>query len=554
VKRLTSNAVLDEVSPPKRCLDIKPDTVPDGSVIQLVQTHSINGTYAYLSHCWGKDPKHITTTSQTIADHFKGIRLTALPKTFRDAVVLARKLGLRYLWIDSLCIIQDSSEDWQIESSKMADIYHNSFVTIAAISSPDSRGGCFSPGNQGDICFRTQGDHGLDTLIAARYCDGEGAADDIKAFQKTFPALTRAWIYQERMLPRRLLYCTYTELQFECRQNKTCECGNRFMPPHPAPKTEASQAMAQGKDHYDQVQRLHGVRGLYSIPQLCQHWQKTVMQYTKLRITQGSDKLPALSGCAKYIGRITGDEYIAGLWRNRLAEGFLWVVNKPVDQTRPTWRAPSWLWASVDTTRGIDYTYSLRTRHRRQLQDRIEAVEYVPAGIDKTGAAKSGHICVRASLCAVHLRSICRVCSTSRSTTHYTIESESWVLTRSPRITPCPVTPGHDIKGLKLKGAKPSFFPDYNYDDRFDFEFYQRNDGFACRHAQVFLLHRYDSQSFATDVITDYFLVLKVSNSNDSFERVGLFTLSLEKRATRDEWFQMEYVLAAGKENHVKLV
>lgn len=174
-----------DVSLPKRCLDLKPTSIPDGSAIQLVETHGSTGTYACLSHCWGKD-KLITTTSQTIASHLSGIPLAVLPKTFGDAVTLTRNLGLRYLWIDSLCIIQDSREDWQIESSKMADIYHNSFLTIAAISSPDSRGGCFCPEKLSDACFRIQAD-GLDTLIAARYCNGEGAVTDIQNVHGSLP-------------------------------------------------------------------------------------------------------------------------------------------------------------------------------------------------------------------------------------------------------------------------------------------------------------------------------------------------------------------------------
>ncbi|KAF4975744.1 hypothetical protein FZEAL_7521 [Fusarium zealandicum] len=131
------------------------------------ETEGIMGTYASLSHCWARGPKPIVTTSDTIAYRLKGITFTARPKTFGDAVLIARRLGLRYIWIDSLCIIQNSAEDWQIESSKMADIYHNSFVTIAAVSSPDSRGGCFSPEKLSDLCFRVEGE-GFDALIAAR--------------------------------------------------------------------------------------------------------------------------------------------------------------------------------------------------------------------------------------------------------------------------------------------------------------------------------------------------------------------------------------------------
>lgn len=76
-----------------------------------------------------------------------------MPKNFRDAITISREPGLRYMWIDSLCIIQDSDTDWQIESSKMADIYRHGYITIAAVASPDSKGGCFPSNPIGDICL-----------------------------------------------------------------------------------------------------------------------------------------------------------------------------------------------------------------------------------------------------------------------------------------------------------------------------------------------------------------------------------------------------------------
>ncbi|KAF4975743.1 hypothetical protein FZEAL_7520 [Fusarium zealandicum] len=296
------------------------------------------------------------------------------------------------------------------------------------------------------------------------------------------------------MLSRRMLYCTYREFQFECRQGKTCECENPFMPPHPAPKTLASRAMLQVKGDYAELEKLHGVKGNYAV-------------HKELRITQSSDKLPALSGCAKDVGRITEDGYLAGIWRTRFAEGLLWVVNVPVNQPRANvWRAPSWSWASVDTTNGINYAYPRKTRYRQAFQDKIEAVECTPAGLDKTGAVKSGHLTLRTSPYPTYLRRICRQCQASRSPNRYTIESDHWYSTRNPRITPCPSI---GIQGLKLRYITPSFFPDYKYDNIIDFDSQDRSDGHGCMHAPVFLLHLYDCQSFASYIITEFFLVLK---------------------------------------------
>lgn len=95
-----------------------------------------------LSHCWGRT-QFITTTRDTLKQRIAGIALTDLSKTFKDAVSLTRKLGIRYLWIDSLCIIQKDKEDWEREAGKMGAVYSQSFLNIAATSSAEGSGGLF---------------------------------------------------------------------------------------------------------------------------------------------------------------------------------------------------------------------------------------------------------------------------------------------------------------------------------------------------------------------------------------------------------------------------
>jgi len=87
------------------------------------------GVYTTLSWCWGST-KPLTTTKGTLKARTEKMPMNSLPKTFQDAVVITRSLGIQYLWIDALCIIQDCEEDWKIQSSEMARIYKNSFLTI----------------------------------------------------------------------------------------------------------------------------------------------------------------------------------------------------------------------------------------------------------------------------------------------------------------------------------------------------------------------------------------------------------------------------------------
>lgn len=126
---------------PTRVLDIRDDCVR-----LLETTHTrIAATYACLSHCWGKGSELLCTTSSNRQAFQTHIFWNSLPRTFQDAISIARQLGLSFIWIDALCIIQDDSLDWQQQSAVMADIYHNAYITIAAAASANASGGCYTP-------------------------------------------------------------------------------------------------------------------------------------------------------------------------------------------------------------------------------------------------------------------------------------------------------------------------------------------------------------------------------------------------------------------------
>ncbi|ORY17342.1 heterokaryon incompatibility protein-domain-containing protein, partial [Clohesyomyces aquaticus] len=132
--------------------------------------------YACLSHCWGSTTEMIKTTMATL-DRFKhAVPRDALQRTFRDAIEICRRLEIHFLWIDSLCIIQDSDEDWKEQASHMADIYENAFITIASTWAGNTSKGCFS---------RTK------SIFLAK---------------PDFPLLSRAWTFQELLLSPRVLY------------------------------------------------------------------------------------------------------------------------------------------------------------------------------------------------------------------------------------------------------------------------------------------------------------------------------------------------------------
>jgi len=126
---------------PTRLLDLG-DT---NNSIRLIETTAGNLTataYICLSHCWGNEVP-LRTTTQTLPSHLLSIPWERIPRTFKDAICYARLLRFRYIWIDSLWIVQDDPKDWATESAQMGRIYSQSALTIGAVSAPNASAGMF---------------------------------------------------------------------------------------------------------------------------------------------------------------------------------------------------------------------------------------------------------------------------------------------------------------------------------------------------------------------------------------------------------------------------
>ena len=155
VKNHKRCASSEEVPLPRRVLDLGMPGSEDK--LKLYEPENETGRYIALSHCWGNSQYPAKTTSLTLNRNKRNIPWNSFPKTFQDAIKFARWLKIRFLWIDSLCIIQDSKEDWEEEAPKMIDIYQRSFLTIAATGSPSDDEGCFSTTSPESRAERLQG-------------------------------------------------------------------------------------------------------------------------------------------------------------------------------------------------------------------------------------------------------------------------------------------------------------------------------------------------------------------------------------------------------------
>jgi hypothetical protein len=311
---------------PTRVLDLGED--PENTSIRLRETNNLVGVYATLSHCWGL-VHPLTTTRDTYDQRIQGIAIDELPKTFRDAVLVTRKLGIRYLWIDSLCIIQRDLTDWEIESSRMAGVYSNAYVNLAASGSRDSRGGLFREGRVRYLDVQKEDESGTPYQIFVRFCLDAGHRSGLHLWVHSLstPLLDRAWVYQERKLSRRFVQFTTSELVWECNASITCECGNPFLkhctfPDLIRPKLDVS------KD-----------------PNFLQAWSEILGFYTRLALTEEEDRLPALAGVAAAIQSKSNQTYYAGMWKEQMPKNLLWGYFSKGSHSK-SYIAPTWSWAS----------------------------------------------------------------------------------------------------------------------------------------------------------------------------------------------------------------
>lgn len=173
--------------------------------------------YVALSHCWGSDvpeSQRFCTYRTNIDEHKRGIRFDRLPSSFRDAVTLTRSLGVEYLWIDSVCIIQRDEDDWEAESGRMEDVFSSAYCTVAASSAPSSLAGFLGRrGREPRPCCTVGGDgHRGGPFYLCK------SIDDFERDVESSILNSRGWVLQERALSRRIIHMAENQIYLECYQ------------------------------------------------------------------------------------------------------------------------------------------------------------------------------------------------------------------------------------------------------------------------------------------------------------------------------------------------
>lgn len=336
-----------------------------------ISSNGEKGRYLALSHRWG-DPssshKKLLTLARNIASRRQGIPLAAFPKTFREAIEVARGLGIQHMWIDSLCIVQDDKADWAVEAGRMASVYADAFATLFADRAAHSDDGLFQ--SEGDretpqqrsvrVLHHHHHHHHHDNkdsgdaatkVFVQTQTDANTASfatSPVELFcqssQRTSQLACRGWILQEECLSRRKVLFTSTELLWECPATSICDCGLRVPPSMEDPSLNFGILVADPGSEKARSQRWKTPAWL---------WMQIVEHYTARDLTFEADRLIALAGMVSLVpsGRADGGAYLGGVWREQLDNHVLWraVSSKKEGKSRRTgvYVAPSWSWASI---------------------------------------------------------------------------------------------------------------------------------------------------------------------------------------------------------------
>ncbi|KAJ4355577.1 uncharacterized protein N0V89_003597 [Didymosphaeria variabile] len=326
--------IFDSSYRPSRLLDLRQ---APSEPVKLVafdgeDLESSSPAYATLSHCWGSSqPLRLLTTN--IEQLKEGIPRDTIPRVFSEAIDVCWHLGLRYLWIDSLCILQDSVEDWVRESQLMGMIYSRAMINIGATGSTNCNGSLFNTAQEAPSVGLVAWE-GVDDI---KYVVVENDIEWSKSFMDQ-PLLRRAWVMQERLLATRMIHFAQSQLVWECRTTAATEA-------YPVRVPEA-------------LWPFHNRRNRFWGAEFTEDdgaWSVLVGEYSKCELTFSKDKLVALSGLVTALEAtgLTRGRYWAGMWEADLPYCLLWtrgaIDPSQQEASRPSaYRAPSWSWASLN--------------------------------------------------------------------------------------------------------------------------------------------------------------------------------------------------------------
>lgn len=323
--------------------------------LQSAAANPFETRYAAISYCWGNKEdakKQLKTTRNNLQQHLSGIELQDMPQTIADAVQLCRAIGLRYLWVDALCIIQDDDDDWTRESFEMSNIYGNSFITLCVVTGTCCSAGFLerqhnpktlqinfkskvNPSVKGKLFLRMYKPAEKPAVGAFAYFENRKKFEpEVHKWQlEDAPWFQRGWTLQESHFSKRKLLIG-DEMAYVWHQDQI-------------ESMDGTQYHTTDRLQLDLDARKSRKRSLLL------KWYYLVIHYTQRSLSYERDRLPALSGLARAAARDFHDpEYLAGLWKEDVCGGLYWIskitqnYDEYIKQRQHEYLAPSWSWAS----------------------------------------------------------------------------------------------------------------------------------------------------------------------------------------------------------------
>jgi hypothetical protein len=362
---------------PRRVLDVgavrTDETVDEDGPVRLKESQKGDmAIYTTLSYCWGNAQHQLTTTKATLQSRLHGLPpIGEIPKTIADAIKVTRHLGIQYLWVDSLCIIQDDEVGKLEQIDAMSEIFRDSTVTIAASSAASVSEGFLASAKPLKAIARLPlfiSENGKVVELGKIYLRG----DWIRVSVNDEPLYSRAWTFQETILsPRVLDFNTYNSVHMCSDLDYPSLFSGYKVTDHEWPGSEIFRHVHR-LEASKMFQALYFMHPRYSFRlgefdcNTFGMWRDVVYQYSGRGLTLPTDRLPALSGIAKRLSPYGGD-YVAGLWKQSLVHHLGWehnimhmwpqgaldgdsipanIQNEVTDHTQPR-PAPTWSWVSV---------------------------------------------------------------------------------------------------------------------------------------------------------------------------------------------------------------
>jgi len=324
--------------------------------------------YVTLSHCWG-NLAIFKLMSSNFENLMEVLPLEHLTQIFRDAIELTRRLGIHYIWIDSLCIIQDSKEDWAQESAVMGDVYTHCWCNISATGFPDGQAGLCVERDPSflyprkfrldmrdsevkpakDFVFSTRPQKHLESpnLCMGKYYLME---DLLHANISMAPLSRRAWVFQERLLSPRVLHIGARQVFWECSKLEACEVFPGGIPGSLSTRFKATTHVVRLSQICNRASK-DMISEVFKVPRMSSVWEQVKAGYNDKDLTYHTDKVVAISGLARLMQPLMQDDFVAGFWKGRLLQELLWFCTKLMDRPKPRpekYQAPSWSWLAVN--------------------------------------------------------------------------------------------------------------------------------------------------------------------------------------------------------------